>query len=181
MLLNLHKLPAAFVLGFLNPMSITSRTFGNPAVLGQPLRYNDEALQAIELPASNGIGRVRDIAPAYGTFAVGGGPLGLKPETLQALERPASAPTKGRFDLVLRREMTYGLGYCKPSDSFRFGSSDRAYGTPGAGGSFGYADPDLQRGFAYAMKGVDFYLVQDSREVALSRAAEACCARLLAA
>lgn len=181
MLLNLHKLPLRFVLGFLAPGSITNRAFSNPAVLGDPKRYNDEDLRRIELPASNGITRVRDIAKAYGTFAAGGGPLGLTPATLQALEQPASPPSKGAFDLVLRREMTYGLGYCKPSPSFRFGSSSRAYGTPGAGGSFGYADPDLQLGFAYAMNRMDFYLVQDPREVALSKAAEACAARLLGA
>lgn len=179
MLFNLHKLPAAFVLGFVNPRSITNRSFSNPAVLGQPHRYNEDAMRRIELPASNGIGLVRDIAKAYGTFAMGGGPLGLKPKTLEALERPAQPPTRGLFDLVLRREMCFGLGYCKPSSSFRFGSSDRAYGTPGAGGSFGYADPDLQMGFAYAMNRMDFYLVQDPRETALSKAAEACAARLL--
>lgn len=179
MLFNIHKLPPSFVLGFLAPGSITNRAFSNPAVLGDPKRYNDEALRALELPASNGIVRVRDVAKAYGTLAIGGGALGLTPATLRELELPASPPTKGSFDLVLRREMTYGLGYCKPSASFRFGSSDRAYGTPGAGGSFGFADPDLQLGFAYAMNRMDFYLVQDPREVALSKAAEACAARLL--
>ena len=179
MLLNLYKLPMAFVFGFLNPASITSRTFSNPAVLGQPDRYNDEAMRVIEIPAAAGIGCPRDIAKAYGTFALGGGPLGLEASTLDALEQPARPPSKGSQDLVLRREMTYSLGYCKPSDSFSFGSSKRAYGTPGAGGSFAYADPDLQLGFAYAMNRMDFYLVQDPRETALSQAAERCAARLL--
>lgn len=179
MLLNLHKLPPRFVFGFLSPGSLTNRSFSNPAVLGQPKRYNDEDLRRIELPASNGIVLVRDVAKAYGTFAIGGGPLGLKPDTLRALEQPASPPTKGNYDLVLRNEMTFGLGYCKPSASLPFGSSNRAYGTPGAGGSFGFADPDLQLGFAYAMNRMDFYLVQDPREVALSKAAQACAARLL--
>lgn len=178
MLLNLHKMPPAFVLGFLTPGSITNRSFSNPAVLGDPKRYNDEELRRIELPASNGIGRVRDIAKAYGTFAIGGGPLGLKASTLRALEEPAQPPRKGSFDLVLRRDMNYSLGYCKPSSSFRFGSSSRAFGTPGAGGSFGFADPDLQLGFAYAMNRMDFYLVQDPRELRVSRAAEACAARV---
>ena len=181
MLFNIRKLPPAFVFGFLAPGSLTNRTFSNPAVLGQPKRYNDEDLRRIELPASNGHASARDIAKAYGTFAIGGGPLGLTRETLNALEQPATAPKKGSFDLVLRREMTFGLGYCKPSASFRFGSSVRAYGTPGAGGSFGFADPDLQLGFAYVMNRMDFYLVQDPRELALSRAAEACAAKLSAA
>lgn len=178
MLFNLHKLPLAFVLGFVTPGSITNRAFSNPAVLGVPARYNDEALRRIELPASNGHGTARAVAKAYGTFACGGGPLGLKPETLAALEQPAAAPTGGTYDLVLRREMTFSLGYCKPSPSFDFGSSGRAYGTPGAGGSFGFADPDLQLGFAYVMNRMDFYLVADPRETALSRAAVAAAARV---
>lgn len=179
MVFNLHKLPAKFVLGFLNPMSLTYKTFSNPAVLGQPHRYNDEAMRTIEIPAAGGIGSVRAIAKAYGMFAVGGGPLDLEPATLDALEQPAQTPTAGLYDRVLRREMTYSLGYCKPSSAFAFGSSMRAYGTPGAGGSFGYADPDLQMGFAYAPNRMDFYLVKDPREAALADAAERCAAELL--
>lgn len=177
MLFNLQKLPPAFVLGFLAPWSITNRAFSNPAVLGVPARYNDEPMRRLELPASNGHGTARSIAKAYGTLAVGGGPLGLKPETLAALEQPGKPPTQGTFDLVLRREMNFALGYCKPSSAFQFGSSSRAYGTPGAGGSFGFADPDLQLGFGYVMNRMDFYIVADPRETALSRAALACAAR----
>ncbi len=177
MLFNLRKLPPAFVLGFMAPWSLTNRAFSNPAVLGVPARYNDEAARRIELPASNGHGNARAIARAYGAFAMGGGPLHLKAETLAALEQTATAPSKGTFDLVLRREMNFGLGYCKPSSAFHFGSSSRGYGTPGAGGSFGFADPDLQLGFGYVMNRMDFYLVSDPRETALSKAAVTCAAR----
>ena len=38
----------------------------------------------------------------------------------------------------------------KSLPSFRFGASERAFGTPGLGVSFGYADPDTRTGFAYA-------------------------------
>ncbi|MEN0066438.1 MAG: serine hydrolase domain-containing protein [Myxococcota bacterium] len=170
MLFNLHKLPLGFVWGFLTPGSITARAFGNPAVLGQPHRYNEAAMRAIELPAANGIGEVRGIARAYGDLAIGGPSLELGPHTLDALERAARSPQKGTFDLVVRREMSYGLGYCKPSPGFDFGSP-RAYGTPGAGGSFAYADPELELGFAYAMNRMDYYTLMDPREVALSEKA----------
>jgi hypothetical protein len=35
----------------------------------------------------------------------------------------------------------------KPCDNWRFGSSGRAFGAPGAGGSLGFADPDLGVGW----------------------------------
>ncbi len=174
MIFNLTKLPGAFVAGFLNPRSITARTFANPKVLGIPSKYNTRAMRRIELPASNGIGRVRDIARAYGEFATGGTALGISPETLAALTTPAPAPPGGPFDLVLREDSVFSLGFSKPSPNFDFGSSAKAFGTPGAGGSFGFADPDLGMGFAYAMNRMDFYLYSDPREAALRNAALAC-------
>ncbi len=166
MIFNIGKLPAAFVRDFLNPRSITARTFANPSVLGMPVRYNDPEMQRIELPASNGIGTARSIARAYGELAIGGAALGIDDDTLHALSDAAVPPTEGRFDEVLRTETTFSLGYAKPWPGFEFGS-DRAFGTPGAGGSFGFADPDLGLGFAYVMNRMDFHLWNDPREVAL--------------
>jgi len=37
-------------------------------------------------------------------------------------------------------DVSYSLGFGKPIDVFVFGSSDKAFGWPGAGGSFGFAD-----------------------------------------
>jgi CubicO group peptidase (beta-lactamase class C family) len=173
MVANLGKLPRQFVKGFLDKRSITARTFANPAVLGMPVRYNDRQMRRIELPASNGIGTVRAVAIAYGELAVGGGRLGIDAATMAALTDAASPPSGGSFDEVLRTDSRFSLGYCKPWPGFEFGS-DRAFGTPGAGGSLGFADPDLEMGFGYAMNRMDFHLWNDPREVALREAAAAC-------
>lgn len=170
MLLNLSKLPKKFVKDFLNPKTITARTFANPKVLGSPVRYNERGMRSIELPASNGIGQVRSIAEAYGEFATGGLRLGITPETMGELRTPAVAPPSGTMDLVLQMDTSYSLGFSKPSIANDFGSSNAAFGTPGAGGSFGFADPDLEIGFAYAMNRLDFYLPTDPRERRLSEA-----------
>lgn len=173
MLFNIGKLPRKFAFSILNPKTITGRTFANPKVLGQPIRYNDRAMRRIELPASNGIGQVRSIAKAYGVFATGGTELGITPETLDALATPAGTPPRGPMDMVLHMDMSYSLGFTKPSAANAFGSSSAAFGTAGAGGSFGFGDPDLELGFAYAMNRMDYYFPVDPRERSLSDAAVA--------
>jgi CubicO group peptidase (beta-lactamase class C family) len=55
----------------------------------------------------------------------------------------------------------------RPTGAFRFGRSGRSLGHPGAGGSFGFADPDAQVGFAYAPNRLGHHLRDDPREKAL--------------
>jgi CubicO group peptidase (beta-lactamase class C family) len=51
-----------------------------------------------------------------------------------------------------------------------FGASEKAFGTPGFGGSFGFADPDTGVGFAYVMNRLGFHLCSDPRELAVRQA-----------
>lgn len=171
MMLHMGLMPRGFVLGFLNPRSITARSFANPKVLSQLGNYNRPDVRALELPAANGTGEARAIAKAYGVAATGGSTLGLGQSTLDALMSPAEPPTGGPADLVLRVDTVFSLGYIKPFQSFRFGAAGgRAFGTPGAGGSFGFADPETGVGFAYVMNRSGFHLWDDPRELALRSA-----------
>ncbi|MFW9904454.1 MAG: serine hydrolase domain-containing protein [Candidatus Thorarchaeota archaeon] len=178
MILNIRKIPMKFVKAFLNSHSLTNRSFTNPKILGNMSNYNKPELRSIELPASNGIGQVRSIAKAYSVFALGGVELGIKQETMEAIVNPAPFPPSGSWDEVLQSDSCFSLGFSKPSPVWRFGSSERAFGTSGAGGSFAYADPDSELSFAYAMNKTDFYLHSDPREKALSDAAQECAANL---
>ena len=64
---------------------------------------------------------------------------------------------------------------CKqPGPQLIFGTSQSAFGTPGAGGSFGFADPDSRLGSAYVMNNMDYYMFDDPRE---RRCATRCTAR----
>ncbi len=175
MLANIKKLPREFVKAFLDPRSLTARTFSNPAMLAKPARYNDPEMRRLELPAANGHGTARAIATAYGELAAGGARLGISPEVLADVARAADDPTEGRFDLVLQTDTRFSLGYCKPWPGFEFGSP-AAFGTPGAGGSLGFADPERKLGFAYVMNRLDYYQVNDPREHRLREAVADCMA-----
>jgi len=176
LLFNMDKMPRPFVMAFLNPTTITYKSFANPKIIGEPAGYNDLRVQQLELPASNGIGQVRDMAKAYSEFATGGKQLGLREETLNALKQPATPPRDGLLDVVLGVETIFSLGYAKPFPSFRFGRGAQAFGTPGAGGSFCFADPEAEIGFAYAMNKTGFYLWDDPREKSLRDAVYRCLA-----
>ena len=75
-------------------------------------------------------------------------------------------PTGGLRDKVIHIDTSFSLGFGKPTSTFVFGSSDRAFGWPGAGGSFGFADPDTGIGFGYVMNRMGIHLFSDPRELA---------------
>ncbi|MHA2295703.1 MAG: serine hydrolase domain-containing protein [Candidatus Hodarchaeales archaeon] len=178
MIFNINKLPGKLVRAFLNSKSLTARAFSNPEFSGNPTNYNRRDVRSVEFPASNGIGLVRSIAKAYNVFAMGGKELDIKPETLEALTKPAPFPTSGPFDEVLLTDTCFSLGFSKPRPEWQFGSSEKAFGTSGLGGSFAYADPDMKLSFAYAMNKLNHYLFSDPREKALSDAAQECASKL---
>jgi CubicO group peptidase (beta-lactamase class C family) len=167
LLRHLNTIPPRFAAALLNPFGLTARTLANPKGLGDLDAFNLDEVRAVEIPAANGIGTARSVARAYGCVATGGSELGLTAGVVDAIAKQAIPPTKGLRDKVLHVDTTFSLGYLKPFPKFQFGSSDRAFGTPGAGGSFGFADPDTGIGFAYAMNKAGFHLYNDPRELAL--------------
>lgn len=168
MLTHAHEMPPRLLLGMLNPRSLTNRAFSNPRELLVDVNYNRPDVLAVELPAGNGIGTPRAVAQAYS--AAVNGELGLDAPTVKALVAPAEPPTGGTRDLVLHDEATYSLGYLKPTDDFPFGgSTNTAFGTPGNGGSFGFADHDARIGYCYAPNRLGYGLY-DQREIALRHA-----------
>jgi CubicO group peptidase (beta-lactamase class C family) len=158
-LLALRYTPPAITLKMITPGSLLRRSFG-----GLSVPPNDRGYLEVELPAGNGVGTARSIARAYSVFAEGGGELGITPETLARLTAPPEPRGK---DVVLGVPSYFSLGFLRPGPTVWFGSSPRAFGAPGAGGSFGFADPDARLGYAYVMNRLDFYLQNDPREKAL--------------
>ena len=156
----LPSVPKGYVMRILWPWSLLRKS-----MLFTDMDPNDRPTLEIEIPAGNGVGTARAIARAYSAFAEGGGELGITPATLASLtaindvERPR--------DAVMGVPSWMSLGFLRPGPQLDWGSSRRAFGTPGAGGSFGFADPDARLGFAYVMNNMDFHMFDDPREKAL--------------
>jgi CubicO group peptidase (beta-lactamase class C family)/hypothetical membrane protein len=160
-LLALANTPPALIKKILWPRSLLRQSLAIPA----DADFNDRRSLEVELPAGNGVGTARAIARAYSAFAEGGGEIGITPETFARVTAP---PQVGRpHDEVLGVPAYFSLGFARPGPDAAFGSSPRAFGFPGAGGSFAFADPDARLGYAYVMNKLDFWLMDDPREKAL--------------
>ena len=120
----------------------------------------------LEVPSGGGVGTARAIAHAYGVFASGGRELGLRQETLDLLAAPAIPPMRGFHDECLKGEVQFSLGFMKPSPNWKFGTPS-SFGSPGSGGSLGFADPAMGIGYAYVTSQMGTRFTGDLRDVAL--------------
>ena len=161
----LFSLPLPLALAAMNPRSRFRR-----CLEGSELPEQSDRVYAreLEVPAGGGVGTARALARAYGVFATGGKELGLRAETLRQLMAPAVPPARGFRDACLKVEIPFSLGFAKPSPGNPF-ARPSAFGAPGTGGSFAFADPEAQVGFGYVPNQMGARL-QDPREVALRRA-----------
>ena len=162
-LLALRYTPPAVTLKMITPGSLLRRSFA-----GLAADPNDRRYLEVEVPAGNGVGTARALARAYSAFAEGGAEVGLTPETFARITAPPVMA--GGRDVVLGVPSWFSLGFLRPGPAVSFGSSPRAFGAPGAGGSFAFADPNVRLGYAYVMNRLDFYLENDPREKALRTA-----------
>ena len=172
---RMRDLPRPMALAMANPRSLSFRTFANPR-LRRPADLDRAEYRRLEFPAGGAIGSARDIARAYAAVVADPPELGLTRATLEELTRYPAAPVYGWRDEVLKVDTAFSLGFARPHGDFRFGSSDRAFGHPGAGGSFAFADPDRGVSFAFVMNRLGFHLNDDPREKALRDALYRCLA-----
>ena len=173
MLVNFRAMPPLMMAAFLRRGSHTARAFMNPRLRG-PADLDRPEYRAVEIPAGGGIGQVRSIARAYADMAAGGTELGISSSTFEELTAPPRRPSGSKRDLVLFVPAAYSLGFIRPTEGFTFGRGRRSFGHPGAGGSFGFADPDAEVGFAYAPNRLGNHLRDDPREKALRDALYRC-------
>lgn len=170
-LLHLNVMPMRLAAASFNPVGLLARAGSLPSDIAPWAGdYNRDDVRAVEIPSANGIATASAIARLYGAAAIVDPGLPLSSGVRDALAAMPAAPTRGERDKVLGVEAIFSLGLSKPGFSAIFGSSDSAYGTPGFGGSFGFADPDTGVGFSYVMNRLGFHLHSDPRELALRQA-----------
>jgi CubicO group peptidase (beta-lactamase class C family) len=163
----LHGFPPRLALDAMNRRSKISR-----ALRGSDLPHDEAHIYArnLEVPSGGAVGTARAIARAYSAFATGGRELGLRQDTLDLLAAPAVPPSRGFYDECMKADgIHFSLGFMKPSAALPFGGAT-SFGSPGAGGALGFADPATGIGYAYVTSGMGTRLHGDPRDVALREA-----------
>ncbi|MET0493451.1 MAG: serine hydrolase domain-containing protein [Actinoplanes sp.] len=162
----MREWPPALVLAILNPRSM-ARRMGAVTPTANYQDLNTRPYLRIEMPSVNGVAAPRALARTYAEFATGGAVLGLRPETMTELQAPGGSPSGTAMDGFYHFITAYSLGFWKPFSRWKFGTSQTAYGALGAGGSQGFADPDLGLGFAYAPNRFALGVFDDPRAAAI--------------
>ena len=163
----MHGFPLRLALDTFNPRSRIVR-----ALRGSELPHDESVVYArnLEVPSGGAVGTARAIAHAYGVFAGGGRELGLRRETLDLLAAPAIPPTRGFYDECMKvHGVQFSLGFMKSTPALPFGSAS-SFGSPGAGGALGFADPATGVGYAYVTNQMGTRLAGDPRDAALREA-----------
>ena len=109
------------------------------------------------IPAANGIGTARDMARFYACLANGGSLDGTRLLTEATVDEATTTHAETESDGTLSRPARYGLGVWTgglAADMFGAASKERMFGHAGLGSSFGWADPELNVGFALVTNGI---------------------------
>ena len=146
-----------FYTAFMTPSSLTSRAFSSPRGLHSVAAMNSPEGRTASLGAFGGVGTAHGLAKFYALLAEGGALEGHRLFKPQTLDRMTTTITQGP-DRVLLLETAFSAGFMRdPVDAdgkkvrANYGPSLRAFGHPGAGGSFAFADPENRIAFAYVM------------------------------
>ncbi|WP_174278280.1 serine hydrolase domain-containing protein [Sphingomonas bacterium] len=160
-----HGRVASLVMGDPDPKSAFVRKLSTePDWYGLKLITNgggvitdQAALYAAELPAHGGIANARALARVYAPLSLDGSVDGVRLVGEERLAGMRVTRSASDCDLMLRLPTTFTLGYSKSWGARSLGPGshviigEQAFGTPGMGGSIGFADGSAQMSFGYVM------------------------------
>lgn len=168
-----------FYTAFLTPGSLTSKAFASPHGLHSVAAMNAPDARAAEFPAFGGIGSARALAKFYALLAEGGVLEGRRIFEPHTLDWMTTTLTQGA-DRVLLMDTAFSAGFMRdPVDAAGrktrtiFGPSLSAFGHPGAGGSFAFADPERRLAFAYTMNQMEPGVLPNAKALRLVEAVTA--------
>lgn len=143
----------------LNEDSVTLKALGDPtsnlarawrAMPKAPGFFNSRAFRVGVYPSANGHGNARAIAKLYAALSAGGSLNGVRVIGPELVERLRTPLWFGPCALT-GREFSYGLAFFINEPQPRImGPNARAFGHPGMGGAFGWADPEHRLAFGYS-------------------------------
>ncbi|MFZ0667245.1 MAG: serine hydrolase domain-containing protein [Acidimicrobiales bacterium] len=156
-------------LSFLDPTSITRRTFGNPTL--DAAAANNGWWRRAEIPAANGHGNARAVATVQSVIAGKGEARGVRLISDKTCDLIFDEQSNGP-DLVLIVPIRFGMGYGLSGDLMPGGPRTCFWG--GYGGSLIVMDQDLRLTVCYTMNRMDSGLTGDTRGGSIMLAAVAC-------
>ncbi len=142
----------AFITSYMQAGGLTRRAFDSLKGLNAVFEFNHPDAWRCASPAFGGVGSAAGIAAFYAALTNARTPFSTATAVLAETEI-----TSGQ-DRILHTLTSFSAGFQK--DPFRedgvpvrrlFGGSRRAFGHPGAGGSFGFADPDRKTGVGFVL------------------------------
>ena len=132
--------------------------------------FNSRALHATEMPGANGITNAASLARLYA--ATIGEVDGVRLMNADTMNLARTERVNGP-DLTLLTSTRFGSGYWLHDEGTPM-IQDGSFGHPGAGGSLGYANPELGIGYGYVMNQMGGGLTGDPRTIGLNDAVLSC-------
>jgi CubicO group peptidase (beta-lactamase class C family) len=134
--------PSDFSRAFGDPNSLTRRALSEPGGVLTPSVINTPAMRTASIPSLGAIATADALARFYSLLASPNSFFNDK-SRLQMQTTLSSG-----LDRVLLEQTSFSAGFMT-NDFGVYGTSRSAFGHPGAGGSLGFADPQLGLGFAF--------------------------------
>jgi CubicO group peptidase (beta-lactamase class C family) len=127
--------------------------------------FDTRALRAAEVPAANMVTDARSVAKFYAAVIGDVTEDGTTHERILTPDQVAAATaaqTTGPDVVLLNLDLQFGLGYMVHGGIMVLGGP-RSFGHFGMGGSMGWADPDAELSFGYAMNRLEMGTTGDPR------------------
>ena len=141
--------PSDFSRAFGDPNSLTRRALSEPGGVLTPSVMNTPALRTASIPSLGAIATADALARFYSLLS---GPNPFFHETTHS--RMQTTLSRG-LDRVLLDQTSFSAGFMtndletNTNSVGVYGPGKKSFGHPGAGGSLGFADPELGIGFAF--------------------------------